>query len=249
MFKNVLIISDNSYLCGKFIEIIVKKKIIESLFSVGISPYSNIEDFKDLKGYTPTVFNLKDSNDIDIIKTSFDLIFSLHCKQIFPFELVNSIKCINIHPGFNPINRGWYPQVFSIIHKLPIGATIHEIDDKLDHGLIIDRAEVLKTSFDTSQSLYNKILSKEIELLEINIENIINNCYKTFPAENEGNLFLKKDFNNLLEIQLNEIVIVRDFIDRIRALTHGNLKNAYFIDENTNKKVFVTINLSPELDG
>lgn len=246
MYRNALIISDNLYLSEKFLEIIARKKISDCLFTFSISPFSRKMDFDVLIGRSIKVFNLENQEHINFIKNNYDLIFSIHCKQIFPVELLNHIKCINIHPGFNPINRGWYPQVFSIVQKLPIGATIHEIDDKLDHGLIIDREEVHKTSFDTSGTLYDKIIDKEIELLENNIEKIINNNYEAIEPENEGNLYLKKDFNNLLELDLNEQISVGNLLDRLRALTHGDFKNAYFVDPNTHKKIFVSIKLIPE---
>lgn len=246
MYKNVLIISDNLYLCKRFLDIIERKKMSNCLFTFSISPFSNKVDFYDLISDGIKVFDLKNQKHIDFIKSNYDLIFSIHCKQIFPIELLSHIKCINIHPGYNPINRGWYPQVFSIIQKLPIGATIHEIDEKLDHGFIIDREIVDKTSYDTSETLYNKIISKEIELLENNFEKIINNNYKVIEPESEGNLYIKKDFNKLLELDLNEQVSVGNLIDRLRALTHGDFKNAYFVDPNTQKKIFVNIELIPE---
>lgn len=246
MYKNALIISDNLYLCKRIIEIIQRKKISNCFFTFSISPFSKKDDFNGLMVDEINVFDLKNMEHISFIKSNFDLIFSIHCKQIFPFEILSYVKCINIHPGYNPINRGWYPQVFSIIQNLPIGATIHEIDEKIDHGFIIDREQVNKTSFDTSETLYNKILDKEIELIENNIENIIENNYKVIEPENEGNLYLKKDFKNLLELDLNEQVSVGNIIDRLRALTHGDFKNAYFVDPNTQKKVFVKIKLTPE---
>ena len=159
-------------------------------------------------------------------------------------DLISKLKCINIHPGYNPYNRGWYPQVFSIIHNLPIGATIHEIDEKLDHGAIIDREIVEKYSYDTSETLYNRILTKEIELLEKNIESIIFNTYQVIIPESEGNLSLKKDFNDLLELDLDESTTVRKVIDKLRALTHGNYNNAYFIDDITGQKIYIGVTLS-----
>jgi len=152
MYKDVLVISDNLSLCKAFIELIDRKKITNCFFTFSISPFSNIEDFKTLNTDIK-VFDLKNQIHIDFIKSNYDLIISTHCKQIFPTDLVNHLKCINIHPGYNPINRGWYPQVFSIINKTIIGATIHEIDDKLDHGFIIDREQVKKTSFDTLKKI------------------------------------------------------------------------------------------------
>lgn len=245
-YKKILVISDNSFLCKRFSEMIEKKSLPNCMFSFSISPFSNIKDFKTADKRDFAILDLKKNDDISFIKSNFDLIFSIHCKQIFPLDLVNSIKCLNVHPGYNPINRGWYPQVFSIINKLDIGATIHEIDDQLDHGFIIARELVKKNSFDTSESLYNKVVEKEIELLDKHLENIINNTYEAFAPEKEGNLYLKKDFNALLELDLNEQVSIGDFIDRLRALTHGNYNNAYYIDSETGKKIFVGIKLKAE---
>ena len=246
MFKKILIISDNPALCKKFHQIIEKKKFNNSSFSFAISPFSSIHDFNISDEVLVQTIDLRNQDNIDNIKSNFDLVFSIHCKQIFPSDLVTNVKCINVHPGYNPINRGWYPQVFSIINKIAIGATIHEIDEKLDHGAIIARKFVEKDSFDTSESLYNKITDLEIELLEEHIESIIGGTYSTISPEEEGNLYLKKDFNNLLQLDLEEKVTVGDFIDKLRALTHGSYDNAYFIDQATGKKVFVGIRLKQE---
>ena len=138
--------------------------------------------------------------------------------------------------------------MFSILYDLPIGATIHEIDSKLDHGNIIARTFVTKEAFDTSETLYQKIVAKEMELIEINLEAILENNYQTIVPENEGNLFIKKDFNAQLELNLQEKLSMADLIDKLRALTHGNFNNAYFIDPKSGKKIYVGISLKPEND-
>jgi methionyl-tRNA formyltransferase len=228
MYSKILIISDNSY---------------SHHFTYSISPYSNIAEFGTEHF---SIFDLKSPKDLDFILGNFDLVFSLHCKQIFPKELVNGLKCINIHPGYNPVNRGWYPQIFSILNDLPVGATIHEIDEALDHGGIIARSLVPKYSYDTSKTLYDRILEKEIELLYNYLPSILNNSYELTHPENEGNLFLKKDFNSLLEIDLNQEYRAKDLIDKLRALTHGGYKNAYFIDPATGDKIYIGIELQKE---
>ena len=126
---------------------------------------------------------------------------------------------------------------------MPIGVTIHEIDDKLDHGPIIARELVEKYDYDTSESLYNRILAKEIDLLNRYLLVILKNNYSTITPENEGNIYFKKDFNNLLEINLDENYRAGDLINKLRALTHGNYNNAYFLDSKTGEKIFVGINL------
>jgi methionyl-tRNA formyltransferase len=185
-------------------------------------------------------------SETPFILSNFDLLISAHCLQIFPEKLVNNMRCINIHPGYNPINRGWYPQVFSLVYDLPIGATIHEIDDELDHGKIIARKFVEKNVWDTSFSLYQKILTAEIELLDEYFDQIIDGTYSLTEPENEGNIYSKKDFNELCSIDLSEKGTLNDFYNRLRALSHGDYKNAYFIDRVSGKKIFIKIEISYE---
>ena len=165
-----------------------------------------------------------------------------------PERLVNAVKCINVHPGYNPVNRGWYPQVHAIIKDLPIGATIHEIDEKLDHGPIISRAYVEKRITDTSLSLYNRILEKELELLDGNILDILDGSYSVSSPEDEGVLHLRKDFDNLREFDLESRMTGMEFINRLRGMTHGDFRNLYFRDPETGRKIFVSISLTEEAD-
>lgn len=245
MFKNILIVSDNSDLCNQIYVLSQNYKYNDRNFTFSISPFSNPRDFS-LINKKITVLNLKDEIVIDEIITKFDLVISIHCKQIFPKKLVESIKCINVHPGYNPINRGWYPQVFAIVYDLPIGATIHEIDELLDHGNIIDRKFVKKSEQDTSLSLYNKVVQAEIELLKVNFKHILNDTYSVIKPEIEGNLFLKKDFNNLCNLNMDEVGTMRILLNKLRALTHGEYKNAYFIDSETNEKVYISLQFETE---
>ena len=241
--QNILIITDNPFLAERF-----EKEVWSSVdhskykLSYNCSPYSS-----------PDQFNLKSNiNAVDLNKNEvitdlllFDLIISIHCKQLFPKRLIDNVRCINVHPGYNPINRGWYPQVFSIINDTPIGATIHEIDEKLDHGKIIAREFVEKFEYDTSKTLYDRVVEKEIQLLKENLLGILDYTYKLITPENHGNLYLKKDFNNLCELDLDKESSLRQTIDLLRALTHGDYSNAYFKTKN-NKKVYVSISLTYE---
>ena len=183
---------------------------------------------------------LKELND-DFFSV-YDLFISLHCKQLFPTELVNHYRCINIHPGYNPYNRGWYPQVFSIINKLPVGVTIHEMDADLDHGGIIAQCVVPVYSWSTSFSVYTDIQNKEIEMLTEYLPTLLRGDYELKQPQGEGNINFNKDFTELCEIKLDEKVTWRDAIDRLRALSFNGYNNAFFIDDN-NVKIWVDLRL------
>jgi len=238
---NVMVFTDNKFMYEIFINLIKLKGLEkENTFNYACSinnPLFNQNKY---------IEKVKIEDKVEEILLKYDLIISCHSKQIFPEKLVNSIRCINIHPGFNPYNRGWYPQVFSILNKQPLGVTIHEMDKEIDHGDIIIQKEVDMYSWDTSLTLYDRILQLEIELLNENIELLVQGTYKTFPMSNEGNYNSKQDYNKLCEIDMNKKVPAKDVIDQLRALTHGDFNNAYFIDDFGNK-IFIKIILEKEL--
>lgn len=235
--KKVLILVDNEYLYREFTKIVQGLDMESVEFFYGCSPGNVSLIDSNLK-----VYNLK-YDALDISK-KFDLVISLHCKQIFPLNLIENIRCINIHPGYNPYNRGWYPHVFSILNKLPVGATIHEMDDKIDHGPIIAQEEVNILPTDDSSSLYNRVLQAELKLINENLKNVIYENYSVMEVP-EGNINYKKDYEKLCEIDLHEVGTFGEFIDRLRCLTHDDYKNAYFIDEN-GRKIFIQIRLTLE---
>ncbi|MBX2889187.1 MAG: dTDP-4-amino-4,6-dideoxyglucose formyltransferase [Ferruginibacter sp.] len=239
----VLILSDNELILDRFKKLVHAKSLPPALFSYSFS-YNNKAMLAKYEG-ADWIKPVKINTEVDEIVEKYDLVISLHCKQIFPPELIKKVRCINVHPGLNPYNRGWYPQVFSIINKLPAGATIHEIDEQLDHGPIIAQKPIKIECWDTSYTVYYKVLDAEFHLLDIHLESILNNSYTTV-IPHEGNVNLKKDFSQLCQLDLQQEGKLGEHIDLLRALTHGEYANAFFFDRDGNK-IYVTISLKKSL--
>src|ERR1700687_1667074 len=226
-----LIITDNP----QALELAKELEKVHGLIDVFQSPTGSLGDVPRLDLRTRHV----------TIGDQYGLTISIHCKQLFPPELIKSVRCVNIHPGFNPFNRGWFPQAFSIINGMKAGVTIHEIDEKLDHGPIIVQKEYEIKPWDTSGSAYANIMKLERELLLEHYPSIRTGSYSARPPEEEGNVNYKRDFEDLKKIDLSRRGCFRDFLNHIRALTHADYKNAYFTDERGHK-VFVRIILEPD---
>ena len=209
------------------------------------STYGEIDIFQSPKGLLPNTPRLSVREQLQGIITKYNVVFSIHCKQMFPAELVNAVRCVNIHPGLNPYNRGWFPQVFSIINGLKAGVTIHEMDEKLDHGPIIVQKEYTIESWDTSGTAYTKLMKIERELLLESYSAILEGSYRAVTPHIEGNINYKNDFDQLKCLDLQEEAKFRDFLNLLRALTHENFRNAYFVDV-SGRKVFVRVTLEPE---
>lgn len=244
MYTRVLVISDNEYLLNQFRPL--AERLTEHAHSVDFTYTCSPNNTTLLSRYEgkDMIRPLQVKTETAYIIQHFDLVISLHCKQLFPPELVRAVRCINVHPGLNPYNRGWFPQVFSILNQLPAGATIHEIDEQLDHGPVICQKQVKLESYDTSFSAYNKILQAELELLEENLIPILENRY-TRTVMPEGNVNLKADFDQLCELDMGHTDTLQNHLNLLRALTHGDYANAFFIDEN-GRKVFVKVELNIE---
>lgn len=243
MQPKILVISDNEELTTQFIRI-VNDQQLNNIYKFEYRHHHKASPLtgKTILGNILLPINLK--VDWKKVVQKYDMVISAHCKQIFPEEMVQKIRCINIHPGYNPYNRGWFPQVFSIINGKPLGATIHEIDGELDHGAIIAQDTVPLYKYDTSLSAYNRVQTKEVALLEEYISRILSGEYKAKAPEFEGNINLKKDFNALCEIKLDEVVTFGEAIDRLRALTHEPYSNAYFVNPDDGKRIGVSIQLT-----
>ncbi len=241
MKTRILLISDIGFQIDHFRKLFERHGCAQfAELAVYCSPGSESE----LEKISPRVSGLNVKDHSEMICASFDLIISYHCRQLFPKEIVEAVLCINIHPGFNPFNKGWYPGVFSIANGLPAGATIHVIDGKIDNGPIIAQKQIVILPEDTSGTVYPKIIQAEYELLEEWFMPMLTGEYKTFSPQEAGNLNFKKDYYALQEIDLDEQLSARQLIDRLRALTHPPYKNAYFVDKRTGDRIHISVELS-----
>lgn len=101
------------------------------------------------------------------------------------------------------------------------------------------------TEWDTSGSAYEKIMEAERQLLLDWFQRIRDEEYIPSAPHSEGNVNIKKDFDAICKIELDETVTFRCFLDRLRALTHQEHKNAYFVSK-AGKKIFLRLHLEPE---
>lgn len=85
--------------------------------------------------------------------------------SILPGELIAGKKVINAHPGLIPAARGLDAFKWSIINKLPLGVTLHYIDEQVDSGEIITMEKTPIYSNDTLESLARRHYELEIDML------------------------------------------------------------------------------------
>lgn len=235
--KKVLVLTDNVIIFEKFKLICQIKNRFDVSFDFFCSPSSEEIFLKH-----QDVIALDIQKDYQSVIAKYSLVISCHCKKVFPADLVNSMRCINIHPGLNPFNRGWYPQVFAINNGLPHGATIHEMDEQIDHGAIIAQKEIMIDLADTSADVYERVLEAEIELFESHYDSLIDNAYLSRQMHDEGNYNSIQDFKDLCIIDLEQTGKFREFYNLLRSLSHNEYKNGYILT-NDGSKIFLSINI------
>lgn len=239
--KNILVVSDNADLVTHFRGLVSRREISYAAgFDFTYSAKNKNPFLLEKMGLQS--IDLADDDVCSYVIKKYDFVLSIHCKQIFPARLVSEVVCINFHPGYNPYNRGWYPQVFSILWKMPIGVTIHLMDEHVDHGPIISREEVKIYPWDTSLDVYDRVIEKEKELMDSSLESIVNNGYSLLSPDSSGNYNSIGDFQRLCRLDLEAEGTLQEHLDRLRALSHGDYRNAYF--EYDGRMTYVALQLS-----
>ncbi len=241
--KRVLILSDNQQVISNFIEVQRQVGTPGYDFAFGCSDKERSLELSRKFGFEVKLVRLSEPKEIDRIIKKYCLVISLHCQQVFPKGLIDKVRCINVHPGYLPDNRGWYPHIFAMVFQLKAGVTIHEISDKIDAGAIIVRKETPYSWADTSLELYGRILEEEKEILRDNLNALLRGSYNTLIPEFTGKLVRKIDFEDLKEIDLNEVTTYGRVINRLRALTHGDYLNAFFVNPDNGKRIYIKITL------
>ena len=84
MFKNILVVTDNEYLAQQFKMILDSYSHVFNSYHFGISPFSNLDKFKESLDRDISIMNMKDPEVVSHIVENFDIVFSVHCKQLFP---------------------------------------------------------------------------------------------------------------------------------------------------------------------
>lgn len=204
--------------------------------------YSYYEKYKEEIDFKPVNIN----KDYKRIMKEYDIIFSL-CSQIFPKQLVNAVCCINFHFGILPYACGVLPIAFSIANNIPVGVTVHLMNEKIDNGDIIYQEKVEVLSTDRYKDIEIKCQDKLIDILENHIDDLINGNYKAVKQTNNRKYFSLKDFNNLCNIDLKEKLTAQEFINKLKALELNDGSKAFYISDN-GEKIYISISLSKKVN-
>tara|TARA_B100000902_G_scaffold352606_1_gene363455 strand:+ start:573 stop:1235 length:663 start_codon:yes stop_codon:yes gene_type:complete len=153
----------------------------------------------------------KRNEDINFnLKGKFDYLFSFRSFVILKKNILKKIKhhSINFHPG-PPKYRGIGCTNFAIFNnEKNYGATAHHIDDKIDHGKIIEVINFRIKKNENLENLLSKTHKQMYKLAVKVIKNLLKN--KNFYDSRLGKykwskkLWKLKDLDRLYEIKIND---------------------------------------------
>lgn len=160
-----------------------KNKIIDARVVVVISDNNNAFALQRAKRNEIETFfldpNQKNRDEMDqeiskiLHKCKVDLVVGSGYMRILSKEFVEEWygKLINIHPALLPSFKGTNGQRDALNYGVKItGCTTHFMDEEMDHGPIILQAAVLVHSHDNRDTLAQRILQVEHQLLPRTIQ-------------------------------------------------------------------------------
>lgn len=176
-----------------------------------------------------------------------DYIVSCGYRHLVPESILDipNEGCLNLHPAYLPYNRGAHPNVWSIVENTPPGVTLHYMDTEIDTGDIVAQRKV-KTEFsDTGKDLYQRLEDAQVDLFRETWPGIVSGTVSPTTQDVESGTYHRTDdFQELCRLDPDETVQVKDFLNRLRALTFPPYNNAEIdVDGDT---YYVEVNITKE---
>lgn len=158
-----------------------------------------------------------------------EYIVSCGYRHIVPEDILSVPEqgAINLHPAYLPYNRGANPNVWSIVEGTPAGVTLHYMEPTVDTGDVIAREEVQTDFTDTGKDLYERLEDAQVKLFKDTWPDIVaGDVSPTAQEEDSSTYHRTDDFEELCEFDPDAEVTVKEFLDRLRALTFPPYDNA-----------------------
>jgi methionyl-tRNA formyltransferase len=135
--------------------------------------------------------------------------------------------CLNLHPSLLPFNRGANPNVWSIVDETPAGVTLHSMDAGIDTGRILAQRKVEKQFSDTGKTRQKRREDSQVALFKETWPDVVaGNISGDEQAEDTGTYHRTEEFETLCRLDPDQEVRIKEFLDRLRALTYPPYDNA-----------------------
>jgi methionyl-tRNA formyltransferase len=118
--------------------------------------------------------------------------FSLEFDQLIHTEKFQTQKLFNVHFSLLPKYKGMYTSIFPVLYsEKETGVTLHEIDNGIDTGDIIDQIK-FNVDGSTSLELYKKYIENGTFIFKKNIENLLNGNFNKVEQESKNSTYFSR---------------------------------------------------------
>jgi methionyl-tRNA formyltransferase len=165
----------------------------------------------------------------EINRLAPDFVLSVGFDHLVPSDILDvpSKGALNLHPSLLPYNRGKSPNVWPIVDETPAGVTLHYMNEQFDTGDIIAQRPVEINFADTAKDLHQRLETAQYELFTDVWSDVVSENIETTPQnQGAGTYHTKQDFLDLCKLDPDEEVHVKEFLNRLRALTFPPFDNA-----------------------
>ena len=180
----------------------------------------------------------------NIKKTNSELIFLVWWPFILNKKFLKLKKfIINTHPSFLPYLKGKDPNFWSIINGGPYGVSINHVQEKIDSGPIAFQKRISNVDWTwDAKKLYKESLKQMLKLIKENFNKIMKcNLPKINQDKNYKKINYRKEMIKKSKIKLNSKIILKDFLNLLRAKTFYPHEGIIFTDKK--KKYSINIKI------
>lgn len=136
---------------------------------------------------------------------NFKILLNLWSSTIFTKNFLNNFEMnLNLHPSYLPYWRGKNSAYYANLNLKGNGATLHEMDDKIDNGKIFIRKGIKVDFEETGFETYKKSIKESIKLFKNNFSKIIRGKIKKNKIKSNTRVYLKNEFPNFKFVDLNK---------------------------------------------
>ncbi len=149
---------------------------------------------------------------------------------------------LNFHPSLLPYNRGKHPNFWSLVEETPFGASIHWVDDKIDHGDVAFQVAIEKSWEDTGETLYHKAKREIVQLFIDNYSRIRKGMIPRIPQHQSLVTFHRaSELHKASELFLDRKYKAQEILNLLRARTFPPHPACWFQDGSNCYEVRVQI--------
>lgn len=175
------------------------------------------------------IFNVASKRGFEVIQdnpnhlqyTPSQRAISVHYKKILGSSVLGCYqKAYNIHPGYLPWGRGYYPIFWALWENTPAGATLHEMVEQVDRGPIVQQIKIDYGIYETGYEVFTRVREAEKKLfLKIFPKIVSGDDISSYIRTEEGSYHTKKDFLDLKQQIDWKLLSADSFVKLVRYLT------------------------------